>query len=46
MTQKHADFVHLHVHTQYSLLEGMRLVSKLVRQAAGVKPIIGGFHYA
>ncbi len=34
MTQKHADFVHLHVHTQYSLLDGMILVSKLVKQAA------------
>ncbi len=32
--QKHADFVHLHVHTQYSLLDGMILVSKLVKQAA------------
>ena len=31
---KHADFVHLHVHTQYSLLDGMILVSKLVKQAA------------
>ena len=34
MTHKHADFVHLHVHTQYSLLDGMILVSKLVKQAA------------
>src|SRR5512143_1766552 len=34
MTQKHADFVHLHVHTQYSLLDGMIFVSKLVERAA------------
>ena len=31
---KHADFVHLHVHTQYSLLDGMIFVAKLVKQAA------------
>ena len=31
---KHADFVHLHVHTQYSLLDGMIFVSKLAKQAA------------
>jgi DNA polymerase-3 subunit alpha len=34
MTHKHADFVHLHVHTQYSLLDGMIFVEKLVKQAA------------
>ncbi len=34
MTKPHADFVHLHVHTQYSLLDGMIFVSKLVKQAA------------
>ena len=34
MMHKHADFVHLHVHTQYSLLDGMILVEKLVKQAA------------
>ena len=38
---KHADFVHLHVHTQYSLLDGMILVSKLVKQAAAL-PHAGG----
>jgi len=37
MTKKHADFVHLHVHTQYSLLDGMILVSKLVKQAAAFR---------
>ena len=34
MKEKHADFVHLHVHTQYSLLDGMIFVSKLVKKAA------------
>ena len=37
MTKPHADFVHLHVHTQYSLLDGMILVSKLVKQAAAFR---------
>jgi DNA polymerase-3 subunit alpha len=31
--EKHSDFVHLHVHTQYSLLDGMIFVSKLVKRA-------------
>jgi len=34
MSKPHADFVHLHVHTQYSLLDGMMLVSRLVKRAA------------
>ena len=29
----HADFVHLHVHTQYSLLDGACLLEKLVDKA-------------
>ena len=29
------DFVHLHVHTQYSLLDGMSQISKLVDKAIG-----------
>ncbi|MFA6281162.1 MAG: DNA polymerase III subunit alpha [Candidatus Omnitrophota bacterium] len=33
----HADFVHLHVHTQYSLLDGACLVEKLVDKAAKLK---------
>ncbi len=34
---KHADFVHLHVHTQYSLLDGACLLEKLVDKAARLK---------
>ncbi len=30
---KHSDFVHLHVHSQYSLLDGACLISKLVEHA-------------
>lgn len=30
---KHSDFVHLHVHTQYSLLDGACLISKLIDHA-------------
>jgi DNA polymerase-3 subunit alpha len=37
MSKPHADFVHLHVHTQYSLLDGMILVSKLVKRAAELR---------
>jgi DNA polymerase-3 subunit alpha len=33
MVTKHSDFVHLHVHTQYSLLDGMIFVKDLVRRA-------------
>ena len=28
-----AKFVHLHVHTEYSLLDGLSKISKLVRRA-------------
>jgi DNA polymerase-3 subunit alpha len=31
---KHSDFVHLHVHTQYSLLDGACLLSPLIKAAA------------
>ncbi|HEY5998229.1 MAG TPA: DNA polymerase III subunit alpha [bacterium] len=34
---KHADFVHLHVHTQYSLLDGMIFVERLVARAAELR---------
>ncbi len=34
---KHADFVHLHVHTQYSLLDGACLLEALVDKAARLK---------
>jgi DNA polymerase-3 subunit alpha len=34
MPEKHSDFVHLHVHTQYSLLDGMIFVEKLMKRAA------------
>jgi DNA polymerase-3 subunit alpha len=30
---KHADFVHLHVHTQYSLLDGTIRLEDLLRKA-------------
>ena len=30
---KHADFVHLHVHTQYSLLDGMIRLDELFKKA-------------
>lgn len=33
----HADFVHLHVHTQYSLLDGACLLDKLVDKAVKCK---------
>ncbi|MFH1503986.1 MAG: DNA polymerase III subunit alpha, partial [Candidatus Omnitrophota bacterium] len=33
----HADFVHLHVHTQYSLLDGACLLERLVDKAARLK---------
>jgi len=33
----HADFVHLHVHTQYSLLDGACRVKELVKKAAEYK---------
>jgi len=33
----HADFIHLHVHTQYSLLDGACLVERLVEKAAHLK---------
>ncbi|HSG04849.1 MAG TPA: PHP domain-containing protein, partial [Nitrospiria bacterium] len=31
---KHTDFVHLHCHTHYSLLDGANPIGKLVKQAA------------
>ncbi len=34
---KHADFVHLHVHTQYSLLDGANKLDDLVAQAQEFK---------
>ena len=33
----HADFVHLHVHTQYSLLDGACLLERLVDKASALK---------
>ena len=30
---KHADFVHLHVHSEYSLLDGAARLEKLVEKA-------------
>ena len=33
MTTKHSDFVHLHVHTQYSLLDGMIFIDRLMERA-------------
>jgi len=35
--QYHSDFVHLHVHTQYSLLDGACRVKDLVKKAADYK---------
>lgn len=38
----HADFVHLHVHTQYSLLDGACRINELVQKAAEYKmPALG-----
>ncbi len=38
----HSDFVHLHVHTQYSLLDGACLLEKLIEKAAQFKmPALG-----
>jgi len=38
----HADFVHLHVHTQYSLLDGACRISELIKKAAAHKmPALG-----
>jgi len=34
---QHADFVHLHVHTEYSLLDGACRLDKLVEKAARLK---------
>jgi len=34
---KHSDFVHLHVHSQYSLLDGACLLPKLVEQAHSMR---------
>jgi DNA polymerase-3 subunit alpha len=34
---KHAEFVHLHVHTSYSLLDGACRISDLTRYAADLK---------
>ena len=31
----HADFVHLHVHTQYSLLDGACRIKELIKKAGG-----------
>ena len=33
----HADFVHLHLHTEYSLLDGAISVDNLVRKAVELK---------
>ena len=30
----HSDFVHLHVHTQYSLLDGACRIKNLIQKAA------------
>jgi DNA polymerase-3 subunit alpha len=35
--KKHVDFVHLHVHTQYSLLDGANPISSLLGQAAQMR---------
>ncbi|MBN2120047.1 MAG: DNA polymerase III subunit alpha [Candidatus Omnitrophica bacterium] len=34
---EHSDFVHLHVHTQYSLLDGACLLSRLLQRASELK---------
>ena len=34
MTEAVSDFVHLHVHTQYSLLDGAIRIDDLLRRAA------------
>ena len=34
---RHADFVHLHVHTNYSLLDGACRISELVKKAAELR---------
>jgi DNA polymerase-3 subunit alpha len=34
---KHADFVHLHVHSEYSLLDGAAQLDKLVRKARDLR---------
>ena len=34
---QHADFVHLHLHTNYSLLDGACRISPLVKRAAELK---------
>ena len=34
---KHADFVHLHVHSEYSLLDGAARLEKLVDRAKALK---------
>jgi len=40
--QYHSDFVHLHVHTQYSLLDGACRISQLIQKAAEYKmPALG-----
>lgn len=33
----HSDFVHLHIHTQYSLLDGACLLPRLVEKAKEFK---------
>src|ERR1039457_580210 len=37
MAMSHADFVHLHLHTEYSLLDGACRVDKLVEKAHELK---------
>src|ERR1043165_3509634 len=38
----HSDFVHLHVHTQYSLLDGACRIKELIQKAADYKmPALG-----
>ncbi|HIE35908.1 MAG TPA: DNA polymerase III subunit alpha, partial [Candidatus Omnitrophica bacterium] len=34
---RHCDFVHLHVHTQYSLLDGACLLDKLINKAVNLR---------
>jgi len=33
MTQAKTDFVHLHVHTEYSMLDGLNKLAPLVKKA-------------